>query len=306
MHGDFATALQRRPVPLLFGVTPPRASVTPEQAEQIAQATLARLGGVALDGLVLYDLDDESDRTEEVRPFPYLPTMDPADFFARDLGAWTGPVIVYRSVGKYSEDEFVRWLDTVPPGQATVLVGASSSAKPVKLHLPDAQRLCRSRRPDIPMGAVAIPERHTTRGDEHERILEKQVAGVSFFVTQVIYDASAAKSLASDYTYACQDQGLEPARMFFTLSLCGSLKTLSFLEWLGVEVPRWVRNELTHARDPLGLSVVHAIDTARELRAFCEHLRLPCGFNVESVSNRRVEIEAAVHVARQLAYETGR
>ncbi|MEI2778395.1 MAG: 5,10-methylenetetrahydrofolate reductase [Tetrasphaera sp.] len=306
MNGDFATTLHRRAVPLLFGVTPPRASVTREQVEQIAQATLARLDGMTLDGLVLYDLDDESDRTEEVRPFPYLPTMDPADFLTRGLAGWGGPVIVYRSVGKYCEQEFTAWLDAVPPGQATVLVGASSSNKQVKLRLPDALRICRSRRPDVPVGAVAIPERHTAKENEHERILEKQHAGASFFVSQVIYDASAAKSLASDYTYGCQDRGLTPARIFFTLSLCGSLKTLSFLEWLGVEVPRWLRNELTHARDPLGLSVVHALDTARELRAFCDHLGLPCGFNVESVSNRRVEIEAAVHVARQLAFETGR
>lgn len=114
----------------------------------------------------------------------------------------------------------------------------------------------------------------------------------------------AAKDLASDYAYACHEQGTAPARLIFTLSLCGSLKTLAFLRWLGVDVPRWVRNELTQATDPLGLSMLHALDTARDLRAFCAHLGLPCGFNIESVSNRRSEIEAAVHLARQVVFET--
>jgi hypothetical protein len=40
----------------------------------------------AASGLVLYDIDDESDRTPNERPFPFLPTMDPAEYLARDRG----------------------------------------------------------------------------------------------------------------------------------------------------------------------------------------------------------------------------
>jgi hypothetical protein len=40
---------------------------------------------VGIDGLVLYDIDDESDRNPNERPFPFLPTMDPAKYLARDL-----------------------------------------------------------------------------------------------------------------------------------------------------------------------------------------------------------------------------
>lgn len=39
---------------LLLGLTPPRRSVSPAEAAQIAKATLARLEGLALDGLVVY------------------------------------------------------------------------------------------------------------------------------------------------------------------------------------------------------------------------------------------------------------
>ncbi len=302
---DFAAALQRPGELVLFGLTPPRATVGTERAHQIAAATLQRINNLSLDALLLYDLDDESDRTTQTRPFHFSPAMDPA-VYAQDYltdGHW--PTVVYRSVGKYPQAELAAWMESAPPGQAAVLVGASSAGKPVRTRLADAQQLCRTRRPDMPLGGVAIPERHSARGDEHLRLLRKQAAGVSFFVTQVVYDVRAAKDLASDYTYACHEQGMTPVRLIFTLSLCGSLKTLDFLRWLGVDVPRWVSNELTNAPDPLGLSMLHALDTARDLRAFCAHLGLPCGFNIESVSNRKSEIEAAVHLARQVAFETG-
>jgi hypothetical protein len=47
---------------LLFGITPPRLSASAEQVREIAAVTRARLASLDLDGLVLYDIDDESDR----------------------------------------------------------------------------------------------------------------------------------------------------------------------------------------------------------------------------------------------------
>jgi hypothetical protein len=52
---------------LLFALTPPRITVTPERAQEIADVTQKRLTPLGLDGLVLYDIDDESDRNPEER-----------------------------------------------------------------------------------------------------------------------------------------------------------------------------------------------------------------------------------------------
>ena len=60
--------------------------------------------------------------------------------------------------------------------------------------------------------------------------------------------------MLSDYFYACADAGLAPVPVIFTLSVCGSMKTVEFLEWLGVDVPPWLRNDLAHADDPLSVS----------------------------------------------------
>lgn len=280
---------------LLFAVTPPRLTTGAGEAAEIARVTLERLRAVAIDGLVLYDIDDESDRNADERPFPYLPTMDPAPFLAEHLGGWQRPVLVYRCVGKYAEDDLARWLrDQSAKRVMSVFVGSSSGDKQVRTTLPAAQSLHARVRPELQLGGVAIPERGE---DEHRRMLRKQQAGCRFFITQVVYDATAAKSMVSDYLFACRERGWEPAPVVFTLSVCGSVKTLEFLEWLGVRVPRWIHNDLVHTGDPLATSYDQCLATARDLAAFCERLGTPYGFNVESVSIRRAEIEASVRLA---------
>lgn len=286
---------------LMFSITPPRESTSPEDAQQIAKVTIERLQPLDLDALIVYDIDDESDRNPDDRPFPYLPTQDPGAFHSLHLTDWRRPVVVYRCVGKYHPAELEAWLAAQDPEHVrTVFVGASSSSKQVLTTLAEAQDLWRDTRPELAMGGVAIPERHTSGGQEHRRMLRKQRNGVSFFVTQVVYDADAAKSMVSDYHYACIDDGQEPAPVIFTLAVCGSLKTLAFLEWLGIDVPRWMRNDLERSEDPLSASFDHCWATAQDLAAFCRRLGVPYGFNVESVSIRRAEIDASVRLAERL------
>src|SRR5690349_24540603 len=90
---------------LLFSVTPPKLSTAEERIKEIAEVTLERLSGLDLDGLILYDIDDESDRNPDERPFPFLATHDPAWYYETHLSSWAHPVIIYRCIGKYTEDE---------------------------------------------------------------------------------------------------------------------------------------------------------------------------------------------------------
>ena len=154
--------------------------------------------------------------------------------------------------------------------------------------------------PGLLLGGVAIPERHSRREDEHLRLIGKQAAGCSYFVTQVVYDVNAAKNLVSDYKYECERQGISPVPIVFTFSVCGSMRTLEFLRWLGVDVPKWIENDLRHSADPLADSLEQAHATAVELIAYCRRLGMPFGLNVESVSIRRTEIEASVDLAARL------
>src|ERR1700752_5175460 len=152
------------------------------------------------------------------------------------------------------------WLPEQDPTRAlSVFVGASSREKAVATSLSRAYELRTEVRPDLPLGGVAIPERHARGGNEHLRLVAKQAAGCSFFVTQVVYDVNSAKDLVSDYRYECAAHDLDPVPIVFTLSVCRSLKTLQFLQWLGVDVPRWIANDLRHADDSLGASYDQAV-----------------------------------------------
>lgn len=286
---------------LLFALTPPRLSSTPEKAQEIADVTVERLEPLDVDGLILYDIDDEADRNPDERPFPFFPTMDPADYLDRHLKNWRTPVVVYRATAKYSEQDLRDWMASLDTAmRMAVFVGASTRETRVATTLRRAQQLRSEVNPELLLGGVAIPERHTRKGDEHLRLAAKQDAGCSYFVTQVIYDVNAAKNLVSDYAYECRDRGLDPVPIVFTFSVCGSMQTLEFLRWLGVDVPRWVVNDLRHAEDALDASLEHAEATALELMSFCRRLGVPFGINVESVSIRRLEIEASVRLAERL------
>jgi hypothetical protein len=286
---------------LLFALTPPRSSTAGDRAQEIADAALARIRPLNLDGLVLYDIADEVSRNPAQRPFPFMPTLDPATFLADNLTSWPAPVVVYRAVGKYPRPKLRTWLEEQDPSRVlTVLVGAASRDTRPATSLGEAQALSREANSKLLVGGVAIPERHRRRDDEHRRLLAKQDAGCRFFVTQVVYDVNAAKNLVSDYHYTCAARGIVAAPIVFTFSVCGSMRTLEFLRWLGVDVPRWIENDLRNAADTLEASYRLALAAATDLITYCRDLGVPFGINVESVSIRRVEIEMAVRLADQL------
>ena len=292
---------------LLFAVTPPRQSTPAERLPDIARATAERLDRLDLDGLVLYDIDDESSRNPVERPFPFSPTVDPSDYRDDHFQQWHTPVIVYRAVGKYQHEDLRRWIAAQDTRRTlTVMVGAASSGTNPPVSLADAQAMHSELNPDLLLGGVAIPERHSRREDEHLRLIAKQEAGCRFFVTQVVFDLNAARNLVSDYRYECEARRVTPVPIVFTFSVCGSMKTLEFLRWLGVDVPRWIENDLRHSTNTLAASLEHAVASAVELIDYCRRLGVPFGLNVESVSIRREEIEASVELASRLSAQLRR
>ena len=116
------------------------------------------------------------------------------------------------------------WLAAQPAGQTlTVLVGSPSHHRlpATCVPCPEPSRCGRDSAGPPGLGGVAIPERHTRRGEEHLRLIAKREAGCSFFVTQVVYDVNAAKNLVSDYRHECAARGVEPVPIVFTFSVCG-------------------------------------------------------------------------------------
>jgi hypothetical protein len=288
----------------LYGIAPPKLASDPERLREIAVQQVVRLRALAPDGLVIYDIQDEPGRSGQVRPFPFLPTVDPEVYAYDALAELTIPKIVYRCVGAQPRAVFSSWIDKV---QSTaeprigVFVGAPRGRSSTPgLPLAEAYELSRTA-PNLLLGGIAIAERHVAKGDEHQRMLAKQDAGCRFFITQSVYDAASTKSLLSDYALSLQASARTAVPVVLTFSPCGSVRTLELMKWLGISFPRWLENELRHSADTLERSIDLCERVFTDVQEYALEKRLPLGINVESVSIRKSEVDASVELYQRLS-----
>ena len=302
MNSSLAEKLSSRtPGICLYGFAPPKQATPSDQLEGIVAQQLARLGSLPVNGLVVYDIQDETERVSTPRPFPFLPTLNPEVYAHEHLGRLTVPKIVYRCVNRDTPEGFVRWLQSVnATPRISVFVGTPNRRSQVGVPLADAYALAQQHAPNLLFGGIAIAERHAHKLDEHERILAKSERGCRFFVTQAVYDVTSTKSLLSDYAIAVEKKNGVALPIILTFSPCGSLKTLSFMKWLGIAFPRWLENELQFAGDPLAKSVELCERIFAEIWDYARDKGIPLGVNVESVSIRKAEIEASVELLQLL------
>jgi hypothetical protein len=286
---------------LLYGITPPKEQVAPEKVEEIAQKTLARLHGLDIDALVVYDVQDESARTPEERPFPFLSAHDPFEFAKNHLQSLAIPKIIYRPAGKFSQEELSLWVnDVVAHDFSLVFVGVPAPDFVPVTTLPQAYQIWQKHEKTSLIGAVMIPERHAMLKDEDQRIIDKMTSGVSYFISQCVFDVDYAKQVIDDLAEACIQKNIDPPTLIFTLTACGSAKTLHFMEWLGIHIPAQLKADFLASDNILAHSVAICISIAEALTQHCVAKRIPFGFNIESVAIRKDEIEASIAMLNQI------
>ena len=287
---------------VLYGIVPPKKGTDAEKIEEISFRQIQRLKGLNIDGLVIYDIQDEKSRTDEERPFPFMETLDSFLYSRKYLSSLSIPKVIYRSVGKYNRAELTKFLeDSSSRNDLTVFVGASSKLQEVTMSARDAYQLRRDISSNIVLGGVTIPERHSLKNDEHIRVFNKISQGCSFFVSQGVYDVNASKSFLSDYYYYGMENGIPLVPIIFTLTPCGSPKTLQFMKWLGISIPKWLENELIHSADILEQSIKYSEQSWMELKKYADEKNIPIGCNIESVAVRKVEVEASIELLRRVS-----
>lgn len=292
---------------LTYGLTPPKRSTPADRRANTAARQLARVRALPVDALVLYDIQDESARTDVARPFPYVEAIDPTDYAYDDLASLELPKVIYRAVPSLDADALRASLARIDAhGDAVVLVGAASATVRAPLRLSDACALARDEHPELAVGGVLIAERHSGTSREDERVRRKAAMGMRFFVSQTVYASVATKNVLSDLHYTALELGEPPPPVLVSLSPCGSLRTLEFMRWLGISVPRWIENELVHAKDILDVSVKRSVELFADLYDYASSLGLPIGCNVESVSLAKDEIDASVEMVHAVAAILGR
>ena len=289
-----------------FGCTPPREGTTEAEAQKICALLCARSAVLATDGFVVYSLVDESVRTALPRPFPFRATMDAALFASYFFAASGKRAVVYKPVVEETPEAFDAWLSAAVERHAHAaftLVGAPSASAGARGGLSLLAALARAKaRPGVGLGCVAIAERHTQKGTEHENMLRKAEAGASFFITQGIFDARATIRLLVEYGELCRARGAQPRKVILTFAPVGRRKTLEFIKWLGMSVPAELEARIFGAALPCAESVAALGEVLGAILVGTAGSGVPLGLNVESVSIVREEIDAA-HTLFQILQE---
>jgi hypothetical protein len=280
----------------LYGTTPPRLGTPPEQVAAAADKLAARLAGLPLDGVVLYDIQDETGRTQLPRPFPFAGTIDPREY----ASFFRLPAIVYKALGMTDESQWRAWLaESANRIDFLSIVGRPASGRVYPLALSRAIRVAAETGRFV-VGGVVIAERHDAERSEAARLLAKGIEGCGYFISQTVYHAPPTQRLLADYLRDCRGAGTAPKRVILTFAPCGREKTMAFLRWLGVNVSADNERAILGAASPLAKSIEICRDNLRRILdgAYASHI--PLGINVESVSINRDEIDASVDLFHAL------
>jgi hypothetical protein len=281
---------------LLYGTTPPRLGTAPESVAAAADKLSARLAALPLDGVVLYDIQDETGRTQIPRPFPFVGTIDPREYAKH----FKLPAIVYKALGKVDEAGWRAWLEA-SKGELEFLsiVGRPASGARYPLPLSRAIRIAANTE-NFVVGGVVIAERHDAERSEAARLLAKGIEGCGYFISQTVYHAPPTQRLLADYLRDCRGAGAAPKRVILTFAPCGREKTLAFLRWLGVNVSAETERAIFGAANPLAKSIEICRDNLRRILDQSYSSAIPLGINVESVSINRDEIDASIDLFHAL------
>ncbi len=289
---------------LLYGTTPPRSGSSADAVQAAADKLVARLQPLPIDGIVVYDIQDESGRSAAQRPFAFTGTLDPRSYSSL-LAARTGrPTITYKCVGDIDEPGWQAWLDEAARDHGVgflSIVGRPTSGIRYPLALSKAIRLAAAHPAGFTVGGVAIAERHSAERSEAARLLAKSIEGCGYFISQTVYHAEASVRLLADYARDCRGAGIEPRRIILSFAPVGRERTMTFLNWLGVRIPPDTARAILENAAPLRKSIDVCRDNLRRILDQPYAREIPLGVNVESVSINRDEIDASIELLQVLA-----
>jgi len=281
-----------RSAPLFFEPAPPLARTPPHRVEERVEAVVRLLETVPrVDALDIPELVDENHEG-----LPHYRSGDPR-VYARQLADRTAREVIVNKVVAHLPDipAVERWArETIERGvRHVVLVGGSSRYIPYPgPPVVEADRLCREifRAAGGSVGNIAIPQR---AGEAH-RMLAKTRAGASFFTTQLLFDAEAAREVLLRYDLLCRQASLPPAAVLLSVAPIADDEDAEFVRWLGADLPDATERAILEGdeREASRRSVEIAVRAWESVTGMArtEHLSVPIGVNVEQISPRHLEV----------------
>ena len=228
----------------LFGCTPPSRKMPRAKVREICKKFVSRGRVLASDGFIVYDVQDESSRTAEERPFPFRTLWDSSWYAGIVTSESNKQCVVYKAAP--CDAGFSDWLrDCVEKDghSALTIVGAPSSKQ--KHPGPSTKDACKltAAVPGVHFGCVCIAERHVKNRCEHEILIKKMQWGAEWFITQGIYDPQPMIAVIKDYSRRCRELKLKPKKIVLTFTPVGGRRPW-FHQVVGMRVPDHVEQRI--------------------------------------------------------------
>lgn len=281
-----------KPIPILFGTTPPMKRSAAQRKEELAKANIEvvkRLGSL-VHGAVVYDVWEGNERGKfrtkygDNRPF------------AQRLQAETGKEQVVCTVVVHHEEleGFGKWLDETAAMDLWnhVYVGASTDKfRTPGPHPKEAFTYAANRYGGrVNPGCITIPWRH----NEARRLAKKVELGATFALSQIMLEPHSGIQLVDQLEKICVESDLEPPVVFWNFAPVVDLEVAKedfeyFEVFPAKENPpahdaalkNWQR--IAGARDPFRESLDVAAETLERLLEHCLRSKVKPGITAEGL-----------------------
>ncbi|MCI4372671.1 MAG: hypothetical protein L3K02_03395 [Thermoplasmata archaeon] len=273
--------------PLLFApVLPSLRSPAHRIAERVDETARLLMKLPRVDAIYVPELVEEN---HEGRP--RYRSYDPSEYVVH-LTSRTGHPGIVTKVVAHMESVLAlqEWAErSVRRGvRNVVLVGGSSSKIPYPG--PAVEEADRAVVPVLEaaggvVGNITIPH----RTDEAARMLRKTKAGVTFFTTQLLFDAEGVIDSIREYGRLCRDAAIVPATVILSFAPLGDEDDIEFVRWLGAHLPEEVEQVLLQDEQALSRRTVElALSVWTEVVGATSRSSVPLGVSVEQVSARHL------------------
>lgn len=294
-----------------FEVVPPATTeedVVQKRAEEVFESIGSEIGNI--DALLLPDVDNEEvgvngatwQRKLHTKPREYAELLKKV---TEEKKAFVEMVLHRRTVATQANEHEIWLTETANMGYSHLIpVGGDSSERkyvgpnPIEFTKIVCDLNVRGTTTYF-LGGICIPTRGMVqRGNrtftanptlELRKMLEKEVAGISYHVTQILYETSNLERMFELYKQECERNGQHAKRILLGVTPITGAKNCEFLEWLGVVLPKEVKEYILNGNEAVTeRSIKYVIDMLKRFfdKIYRRDNNAKFGVYVESVQQK--------------------
>lgn len=264
-----------------YSIIPPHESASADQIKKTLDRHCECIIKHSITQIIIYDVQDEPDRTIITRPYKYEKYMSNVKYMTQLIDELqllghiisADEIILFKAIGETdTENSLITFFDSIvstTPYKKFCIAGNSFNKNVSSTKLIS---LIKKIYPEICIGSVILPD----RPNELETIIKKINLGVSFFITQIIFQSTELTNIIDKL----KDHAIP---IYVTLSVISNKKTLLFMDWLGVCIPSSFRTE-----DHL---ITVSVSVTKSL-INCLKIYTNISFSFEAVTHNKSEIAA--------------